>query len=123
MATYPHCRECGNDLTTQEEVEQELCEDCQKQEVIENMDYTKGEWKVRERGEFSNSLFSHSITVNELVIARVEGEANANLMSAAPGLYEALRNLVDRDLIADKDGDHYDEVLQALDKAEGKCRP
>lgn len=32
MATYPRCRECGNDLTSQEEQEQELCFGCQEQE-------------------------------------------------------------------------------------------
>jgi len=29
MATYPHCSKCGNDLTSHEEQEQELCFDCQ----------------------------------------------------------------------------------------------
>ena len=42
MATYPSCRECGDDLTTSEEQEQELCAGCQRdckpltKEAIEN---------------------------------------------------------------------------------------
>lgn len=33
MASYPSCRECGNDLTTSEEQEQELCSECQPKTV------------------------------------------------------------------------------------------
>ncbi|MBA7506100.1 hypothetical protein ES706_04780 [subsurface metagenome] len=31
MSSYPSCRECGNDLTTSDEQEQELCQACQAQ--------------------------------------------------------------------------------------------
>ena len=30
MASYPTCRECGDDLTSSEEQEQELCFECQE---------------------------------------------------------------------------------------------
>ena len=30
MATYPRCRDCGNDLVSHEEQEQELCFNCQQ---------------------------------------------------------------------------------------------
>ena len=33
----------------------------------------------------------------------------------------ALKNLVERKLIKDTDGDHYDEVLEAIAKAEGRA--
>ncbi len=33
-------------------------------------------------------------------------------------LLEALKNLVERDLIKDTNGDHMNEVLQAIEKAE-----
>lgn len=41
----------------------------------------------------------------------------AELISAAPELYNALENLVNRNLIKETDKDHYDEVLAALRKA------
>jgi hypothetical protein len=36
-------------------------------------------------------------------------------------LLAALQNLVGRNLIKDTDGDHYDEVLEAIAKAEGRA--
>lgn len=39
---------------------------------------------------------------------------------AAPEMKAALQNLVDRDLIKDIEGDHYDEVLDVLAKSGGK---
>jgi DNA-directed RNA polymerase subunit RPC12/RpoP len=30
MSSYPVCRECGSDLNSMEEQEQELCEECQE---------------------------------------------------------------------------------------------
>jgi inactivated superfamily I helicase len=41
----------------------------------------------------------------------------AELISAAPEMYNALENLVNRNLIKETDKDHYDEVLAALRKA------
>ena len=34
MSSYPTCRECGSDLTTSEEEEQELCFECQRTETF-----------------------------------------------------------------------------------------
>jgi primosomal protein N' len=36
MATYPHCRECGADLTSHEEQEEGLCHDCLEKAKTEN---------------------------------------------------------------------------------------
>jgi hypothetical protein len=36
-------------------------------------------------------------------------------------LLAALKNLVERKLIKDTDGDHYDEVLEAIAKAEDRA--
>jgi hypothetical protein len=44
----------------------------------------------------------------------VEMNANSQLIAAAPLLYEALSNLVQKDLIKDKEGDHYQEAVDAL---------
>ena len=35
-------------------------------------------------------------------------------------LLEALKNLIDRDLIKDKGGDHYQECVDAIAKAKGE---
>ena len=86
--------------------------------------YTKGVWEVTHFDEISpvqiyagrrriaGDLFDeeHSPSLSEV-------EANARLIAAAPDLFEALDNLVERDLIADKRGDHYDEALYALRRA------
>ena len=37
MASYPSCRECGADLTSNEEQEQELCFECQDQQLPEKI--------------------------------------------------------------------------------------
>jgi hypothetical protein len=55
---------------------------------------------------------------NEPTISELD--ANAHLIAAAPALYAALKNLIDRHLIKSTDGDHYDEVLDALNSAEGR---
>jgi hypothetical protein len=34
MSSYPTCRECGSDLTSAEEEEQELCLECQRTETF-----------------------------------------------------------------------------------------
>lgn len=46
-----------------------------------------------------------------------EREANKNLAIAAPDMFAALKNLVERDLIKDPSGDHFDEVIECLEKA------
>tara|TARA_R110000744_G_scaffold159268_5_gene275383 strand:+ start:151 stop:501 length:351 start_codon:yes stop_codon:yes gene_type:complete len=51
-----------------------------------------------------------------------EREANKNLAIAAPHMFAALKNLVERDLINPDDGDHYDEVIEALKMATIKTR-
>ena len=38
MASYPSCRECGNDLTSSEEQEQELCFVCQENGKLPEID-------------------------------------------------------------------------------------
>lgn len=41
----------------------------------------------------------------------------AHAVNTLPELTDALENLVDRNLIKDKHGDHYDEVLYVLGRA------
>lgn len=43
------------------------------------------------------------------------------LIADERGLLAALKNLVERKLIKDTDGDHYDEVLDAIAKAEDRA--
>jgi len=87
------------------------------------MNYTRSEWVLEEHGIIMDSekeprqiasVSPHKHNGLE------ERNYNARLISAAPELYEALNNLVERGLIKDPDGDHYSEVLDALAKAEGR---
>lgn len=43
-----------------------------------------------------------------------QGDKYAKLYLAAPWLAAALENLIERDLIKDKEGDHYQECLEAI---------
>ena len=61
----------------------------------------------------ANTGFAKASGVNE----RENAYETAELISAAPELYNALENLVNRNLIKETDKDHYDEVLAALRKA------
>ena len=75
--------------------------------------HTKGKWTI-ERDQDSINLQSLHWDIRSGYdhIARVENEANAKRIVQAvnsfDGLLEALKNLVDRDLIRDLDSDHYD---------------
>lgn len=62
--------------------------------------------------ELSDGMYSNSSMRNGTM------EANACLIAAAPDLLAALKNLIDRDLIKDAYGDHVEEVLAAIEKAE-----
>lgn len=61
----------------------------------------------------ANTGFAKASGVND----RDNAYEIAELISAAPELYNALENLVNRNLIKETDKDHYDEVLAALRKA------
>jgi inactivated superfamily I helicase len=61
----------------------------------------------------ANTGFAKASSVND----RDNAYEIAELISAAPELYNALENLVNRNLIKETDKDHYDEVLAALRKA------
>ena len=61
----------------------------------------------------ANTGFAKASGVND----RDNAYETAELISAAPELYNALENLVNRNLIKETDKDHYDEVLAALRKA------
>lgn len=47
-------------------------------------------------------------------------DSAAELEEITQGLFDALKNLVDRNLIENVAGDHYGEVLAALAQAEGR---
>jgi hypothetical protein len=98
------------------------------------MNYTKGEWEagqgiIKGFEDTEHIVVGLKGTNNTKIICATgfsnakdveESIANAHLISAAPELYEALKNLVDRGLIRDLDGDHFYEVMDALRKAEGR---
>lgn len=98
------------------------------------MNYSKSEWKILPVTirEWDTEIKHYYITgtingISERTIAdvgewkdRPNAKDDANLISSAPELYEALKNLVIRELIKDPNGDHYSEVLDVLAKAEGR---
>lgn len=61
----------------------------------------------------ANTGFAKASGVND----RDNAYEIAELISAAPELYDALENLVNRGLIKETENEHYDEVLAALRKA------
>jgi len=86
------------------------------------MKFTKGEWTVEDGTQVvcGNRLVANTggYTTN-YSLERETNEANAQLIAAAPELYEALKHYVE----LDKDGifkDMYLLATTALAKAEGK---
>lgn len=77
-----------------------------KTELGEHIALVKSESKAK-------TGFAKAGTLND----RDNGFDTAVLISAAPELYNALENLMNRNLIKETDNDHYDEVLDALRKA------
>ena len=61
------------------------------------------------------------LAYRELKVATIpRTRANAALISAAPELLAALKNLVDQGLILDPENDHFEEAVEVIAKAEGK---
>jgi hypothetical protein len=86
------------------------------------MDYTKGEWKVRPCDDNNAEVVFDDPEPCISIYTPNDGEApaNANLIASAPDLYEALKNLIDNGLIVGIDSDHFQECIDAIEKAEGK---
>lgn len=82
------------------------------------MNYTKGEWQI---GRYGNNRFE---ILADKRVAIVDTWDNANLIAAAPDMYEALKGLVDDWVITN--GERVSEstmriIYNSLAKAEGKC--
>lgn len=100
------------------------------------MNYTKGEWKVEqgnglELQEGLTHLFQIRAGETKEIIADIitdgnwqetDDNANANLISAAPDMYEALKDLLSWANIKDGSASVQlrDKCIKALSKAEGK---
>ena len=88
------------------------------------MNHTKGEWERGGQVIYKKDGKSIIATVNYIGMEE-EGKANANLIAAAPKLYEALKELVQ--LVEDMNRGDYNmdsytlqPAKQALAKAEGR---
>ena len=89
------------------------------------MDYTKGEWQVelfnKDRGEQGGYFVGNGEIPIATMTSVPEIKANAQLISAAPELYEAVRQaLIDIDRTGYTKVPHIVEMQKALAKAEGK---
>lgn len=94
------------------------------------MHYTKGEWKVTKWNKgfgfnvFADEGFVASVPLGTgLIHTMVETQANANLISAAPDMYEALllaKGTLEAMHITPQDP-RYMQIKQAIAKAERKC--
>ncbi len=83
------------------------------------MKHTQGQWVITSVNPNTTKIGHGFETIATITHPHWDEQtkANANLISASPDLLAALTNLVERDLIKDKDGDHYQEVLEAIAKA------
>ena len=79
--------------------------------------FTKGEWRAEQSGTAIMAGGKRIATVNQ-VINRVEREAIAHLIAAAPMMYEALKELSGFKHLTDSTLG--EKIKQALAKAEGK---
>jgi len=94
------------------------------------MEYTKGEWKAANKsGEDTYNIYADQDNSLSYLIARDCTEANANLIAAAPDMYEALKGLTEWAKLSFSDdvGEWADEndpaivtAIKAQAKAEGK---
>ena len=79
-------------------------------------DYTKGEITIGTVERHSNLVKVFATVIG----TDAKAFKQAHIIASAPGLLAALENLIDRDLIKDKGGDHYDECLEVVAYAKGK---
>ena len=88
------------------------------------MNYTKGEWKVEwsSSGNRMHYIMARDkrIAFMDFIVPEKEEEANANMIAAAPRLYEALRMIMEWVEVGHINDEAKEEAYQALAKAEGK---
>jgi hypothetical protein len=84
------------------------------------MDYTKGEWKLDRRDIISGNKTIARLSQSSTLQDEVEVLANANLIIAAPDMYEALKILTGKHETSVDYGVAYREALKAIAKADGK---
>ena len=87
------------------------------------MNYTKGEWKVVSdpQGKFTDIFGEVGMpiaTITHFSKDRTQDLADAQLIAAAPALYEALKSVMGMGTIVDSH--EKDMALKALAKVEGK---
>ena len=87
------------------------------------MNYTKGEWEVNKvntfEGEEVYAIHAYPEPTRIQRVANVFLEANANLIAAAPDMYEALKLALDETPKEPLGEDIKRLIRQALAKAEG----
>jgi hypothetical protein len=79
------------------------------------MEYTKGEWTVDGVGVYKGiNPVARAYDPEHINLATDTAKANAQLISAAPDMYEALKELIEYGQI------DYEKLVAVVAKAEGK---
>lgn len=87
--------------------------------------FTKGEWKCLKTGLKETSVFSdidmeHIFQIKHNEVTGSQAEANANLLSAAPDMFNALKDLYDdREVWSDLFESQQEFICRVLNKATG----
>ena len=97
-------------------------------EYVSEVEYTPGPWVANgDKIETESAIFRARIAIIDDGSGIEDPDANANLVSAAPDMYEALNRIYNKLLISDRDGEsHISEkdgemALAALCKARGEA--
>ena len=83
------------------------------------MNYTKGEWEINRLGKIGMPHTYQIFCDGYKVAGAIFNKANANLIAAAPDMYEALKSVLPL-ITTEWNGPLQERARQALAKAEGK---
>ena len=84
------------------------------------MEYTKGKWESGNKGKQLFIIWQEDVgIIADVSVINPEWLANANLIAAAPNMYEALKQVLDHIEASAENQDLLMTIGKALNKAEG----